>query len=215
MELNQKEILRYLGYRGKPADEIIQQQIQVCMQELEEAMAPKAVFRTYNVTVTGDNQLKIGGMEIQSKQLSLHIQGCKQASVFAATLGAKVDFLIQRYNILDMSKAVILQACAATAIEEYCDQRQEEIQAEAAEQGLYLRPRYSPGYGDFPITHQKALLGLLDAHKRIGLTTTDSFMLVPSKSVTAIIGFTNEKKSCHIARCMTCEAKNCPFRKEE
>ena len=102
-------------------------------------MTPKAVFRTYDVVVTGENQLNIGGMEIQSKQLSMHIKGCKQASVFAATLGAKVDLLIQWYNILDMSKAVILQACAATAIEEYCDQRQEEIQAEAAEQGLYVR----------------------------------------------------------------------------
>ena len=64
MELNQKEILRYLGYRGKPADEIIQEQIQTCIQELEKAMTPKAVFRTYDVIVTGENQLNIGGMEI-------------------------------------------------------------------------------------------------------------------------------------------------------
>ncbi len=215
MELNRKEILRYLGYRGKPADEVVQEQVESCIAELTGVMAPKAVFRTFPVMVTGEYQRNIGGMEIDSRQLAQHISGCKQASVFAATLGAGVDLLIQRYNILDMSRAVILQACAAAAIEEYCDRRQEEVQAEAAAQGLFLRPRYSPGYGDFPITHQKALLRLLDAPKRIGLTTTDSSMLVPAKSVTAIIGFTAEDKSCHIARCMTCNAKNCPFRKED
>ena len=166
MELNQKEILRYLGYRGKPADEIIQKQIQTCIQELEEAMTPKAVFRTYDVVVTGENQLNIGGMEIQSKQLSMHIKGCKQASVFAATLGAKVDLLIQRYNILDMSKAVILQACAATAIEEYCDQRQATPGGSRGARLISAAPIQFPVYGNFPITHQKALLGLLDAQKR-------------------------------------------------
>ena len=43
----------------------------------------------------------------------------------------------------------------------------------------------------------------------------DTFVLAPSKSVTAIIGFTHEDTTCHIARCMTCTAKNCPFRKED
>ena len=215
MQWNQKEILRYLGYRGKPADEVVLAQIEACKDELEAVLAPKAIFRTFAVKVTGEHQLEIGGMQIHSKQLSQHISGCQQASVFAATLGAQTDLLIQRYNILDLSKAVILQACAAAAIEEYCDERQEEIRLEAASQQLYLRPRYSPGYGDFDLSHQKALLALLDAPKRIGLTATDRFILAPSKSVTAIIGFTHEDTTCHIARCMTCTAKNCPFRKEE
>ncbi len=215
MKWNQKEILRYLGYRGKPADETVLAQIDGCIRELEAVLAPKAVFATFDVTVLKENQLEIGGMHIQSKQLSQHINGCKQASVFAATLGAQTDLLIQRYNILDLSKAVILQACAAAAIEEYCDERQEEIRRQAAEQQLYLRPRYSPGYGDFDLSHQKELLSLLNAPKRIGLTAMDTFVLAPSKSVTAIIGFTHEDTTCHIARCMTCTAKNCPFRKED
>ncbi len=54
-----------------------------------------------------------------------------------------------------MSKAVILQACAATVIEAYCDEQQDFIKEEAGKQGLYLRPRFSPGYGDFPLTYQK------------------------------------------------------------
>ena len=114
-----------------------------------------------------------------------------------------------------MSKAVILQACAATVIEAYCDEQQDFMKEEADKQGLYLRPRFSPGYGDFPLTYQKDLLGVLNCQKRIGLTVMDSLILAPSKSVTAVIGLTEESTTCHIARCMTCQAKNCPFRKEE
>lgn len=215
MQWNHREILRYLGYQGKQPDEVVQGQIDECIRELEAVLNPRAVFRTFAVTVTGENQLEIGGMHIHSKSLAQHISGCKQASVFAATLGPQTDQLIQRYNILDISKAVILQACAAAAIEEYCDERQEEIRAQAAAEQLYLRPRYSPGYGDFDLSFQKPLLALLDAPKRIGLTATEQFILAPSKSVTAILGFTADATTCHISRCMTCTAKNCPFRKEE
>ena len=54
--------------------------------------------------------------------------------------------------------------------------------------GWGLRPRFSPGYGDFPLEYQRELLGVLDAAKRIGLTLTDSLLMAPSKSVTAVIG---------------------------
>ena len=111
-------------------------------------------------------------------------------------------------------RAVVMQACAASLIESYCDECQEPIAQEAASRGLYLRPRYSPGYGDFDISYQREFLTVLDCPKRIGLTMTDSFMLAPSKSVTAVIGLTAEAQSCHIAKCMTCKAKSCPFRKD-
>ena len=54
-------------------------------------------------------------------------------------LVAQTDLLIQKYNKLDMSKAVILQACAATVIEAYCDEQQDFMKEEAGKQGLYLR----------------------------------------------------------------------------
>ena len=79
-------------------------------------------------------------------------------------------------------------------IEAYCDACQKELSTEAAKEGLYLRSRFSPGYGDFSLDYQKELLILLDAPKRIGLTVTDSMMLTPTKSVTAVMGLTAEKE---------------------
>jgi hypothetical protein len=214
LELNRKEILRYLGYRGNQPDETVSATIESAIEELERVMTPKSVTCPVTIRPAGENTLDINGMIIESKSLSQHLDSCQEGVLFAATLGAPVDMLIQRYNVLDMSRAVILQSCAATAVEAYCDQCQDEIEAMAREKGLYLRPRYSPGYGDFPLTYQKEVLSLLNAQRRIGLTRTDGDILVPTKSVTAVIGFTTESTSCHVARCMTCTAKNCPFRKE-
>ena len=58
----------------------------------------------------------------------------------------------------------------------------------AAADGETLRPRYSPGYGDLPLAFQQDLFRALDCERRLGLTLTDSLLMVPSKSVTAIIG---------------------------
>ena len=106
-----------------------------------------------------------------------------------------------------------MQACAAAMLEEYCDEMQDKIAQQLAEEKLYLRPRFSPGYGDFSILHQKEILDMLDAPKRIGLTMTDAYMLVPTKSVTAIIGVSNTKEPCHQKGCEECTKEDCLYRR--
>jgi hypothetical protein len=213
MEIDKKEVLRYLGYHGKPAGEEILKSIDSCIRELSENTSPRCLSRILPLTLEPD-AVTVGGIHIKSHDLRRHIDGCREAVVFAATLGAQADLLLLRSSKIDMSRAVVLQACAAAMVEGYCDEIGLEIAKEATIQGLYLRPRYSPGYGDFSIRHQHDLLGILDCQKKIGLTITDSFMLAPSKSVTAIIGLTDQEQSCHIAKCMDCKSTDCPFRKD-
>ena len=106
-----------------------------------------------------------------------------------------------------MAKAVVLQACAAAMLEEYCDACQREIAKQQEKEGWYLRPRFSPGYGDFDIQYQKPLMQMLDCAKTIGLTMTDSFMMTPTKSVTAVIGMSRIKERCPIQGCEICVKK--------
>ena len=109
--------------------------------------------------------------------------------------------------------AVVLQACAAAELEEYCDEQQKKISTELEKSGLYLRPRFSPGYGDFPIEFQEPIMRMLDCAKKIGLTMTDSYMMSPTKSVTAIIGISTEKERCPISGCEACGKKDCAYRR--
>jgi len=210
---DRKEILRYLGYRGKPGDEQVLKSIDSCMEELSRAVTPRSLSHPVEVTFT-DNAVCLDSLKIESNDLIGHLDGCGEAILFAATLGTQADFLLERTSKIDMSRAVVLQACAAAMVESYCDDCERQFSTEAAKRGLFLRPRYSPGYGDFSIRHQHDLLRILDAQKKIGLTVTDGCMLAPSKSVTAVIGLTSEKTSCHIAKCMGCKSLNCPFRKD-
>lgn len=131
----------------------------------------------------------------------------------AATLGTSVDILMKRYSLTDMAKSVVLQACAAAYLEEYCDDLQLSIGEELKAQNEWLRPRFSPGYGDFDIHHQDDILRMLDTAKKIGLTMTDSYMLTPTKSVTAIIGISDTQEKCHIKGCEACEKKDCIYRR--
>jgi len=205
--------LRYLGYRGKPADAETLTLIQDCSAQLEGCVTPRSLLRRLPAEVK-DGSVTISGVTFRSRDLSEHLKGCMEAVLFAATLGTPADTLQRRYGKTDMARAVILHACEAAYVESYCDFVCGKLSDQIKPEGLYLRPRYSPGYGDFDIRHQADLLGILDAPKKIGLTMTDSFMLAPSKSVTAVIGLTKKQKAAIIAKCMECKSINCPFRKD-
>ena len=112
-----------------------------------------------------------------------------------------------------MSKAVILQAAAAAMLEDYCDEVNEQIRRDYESRGLYLRPRFSPGYGDFPLSCQPQLLGCLEAGKRIGITLTDSYLMAPSKSVTAVIGVSPLSRTCTVKGCEACGKTDCTYRR--
>ena len=79
--------------------------------------------------------------------------------------------------------------------------------------GLYLRPRFSPGYGDFSLSCQRAVLDALDAGKHLGIKLTDSFLMMPSKSVTAVIGVSQKPHRCDVKGCEACGKTDCLYRR--
>ena len=151
-------------------------------------------------------------MDFESEQLARNLRSCDQVILFAATLGSAADTVIRRASLLDMSRSVVMQATAAAMIEAYCNEVQAEIREEMRSRGLYLRPRFSPGYGDCPLSLQRDITRMLDTPKQIGLTTTEDNLLVPMKSVTAFIGLSENELSCHKQGCESCTKTDCAFR---
>lgn len=212
--VSRKEIYRYLGYKGFLPDDTVQQMTECVLEELFKVIQPKHVYQSYVCQIQKDLIL-LGNYSISSSSLSRNLAQCSHVILFAATLGIQCDKLIQRYTITNMAKASIAQACGAAAIEAYCNHIQEEIRLQALEHNLYLSPRFSPGYGDLPLETQQILFDSLQCTKRLGLTLTDSLLMYPSKSVTAFIGLTKNKQSCHISKCGTCKNIGCEFRYED
>lgn len=122
----------------------------------------------------------------------------------AATLGPEVEHLLMRAQVLDMAQALLLDSCASTAIENVCDNLEAELRAEAAREGLYLTDRFSPGYGDFPITQQRCFCEVLDTQRRIGLSVSVTDILIPRKSVTAIMGISPTPRKRRSSGCANC-----------
>ena len=213
MDIRTKEAVRYLGYGKNAVDDKTLQESQDSFRELERLADKKSIYRIFELSLKDENELKIGNVEIYSRNLRTNLKDCKQVVLFAATLGTEVDRLIRKAQVVDMSKAVIMQACAATFLEEYCDELQEKIAKQMQKQGKYVRPRFSPGYGDFSIQHQRDVLAMLEASKRIGVTMTDSYMLTPTKSVTAVIGIGDAEMNCNLNSCEECDKTDCTYRR--
>ena len=211
---DRKEIFRYLGYRGREPETGVAEAADSCAAALQTVVEPRHVRRVLPLEWVSADRFSIEGMDVVSRNLSRNLRGCSEVCLMAATLGLGPDRLVQRAEALGkMSRAVILQAAAAAMIEAYCDDVNEEIRREAAPKGLFLRPRFSPGYGDFSLEHQTELFRILEVQKKIGVTLTGSLLMMPSKSVTAVIGLSKENTHCMVQGCEVCGKQDCSFRR--
>ncbi len=193
-----EQVLLYLGIHGEADDETIRL-ILLCRDELEQIAAPKITMRVM------DYSAFLPFME--GEDIKKHLEHAKQIIVLAATLGIAVDTEIKKYQAVDMAHAAVLDACAAAYIEAYLDAQNLD------RDGLYATMRFSPGYGDYPLTMQPKLLQLTRAD-RIGVSALPSLMLVPAKSVTAVVGLT-EKPQCKKEKCQFCNKKDCSYRRKK
>lgn len=209
-----------MGYQGTTPDEGICRLTDEVLAELIDNIEPKSIYKHFNCVVEGNTvslyDIERGNTEFtaMSHNLSDNLRHCGQVVLMAATLGIGADKLLNKYELINMTKASIMQACGAECIEAYCNLLQDEIRAQAAKDRLYLRPRFSAGYGDLALETQKDIFRTLECTKRIGLTLTQSLLMYPTKSVTAFIGLTKNAQGCHTDKCSQCDNKGCEYRND-
>ena len=109
-----------------------------------------------------------------------------------------------------MAQAVVLDAVGSAAIESFCDWLSDGWRRDCP--NFVLRPRFSPGYGDLPLETQKTLLSVLDAGRKAGVSLTESFLMLPQKSVSAIVGLGKTGCEARQGDCSLCEKRDCEFR---
>ena len=191
-DFDRREILRYAGVRGQaPELEALAEQ---CIAECGGKLSYKVCWREFPVR-RREGILDLGFAETSSAALGRNLTGCGSVVLFAATVGIGMDRQIARYSTISPARAVLLQALGTERIEALCDVFNEEITREQAAMGRETRPRFSPGYGDFPLEMQKKIFTVLDCPRKIGLFLNENLLMSPSKSVTALIGVTVDGKS--------------------
>ena len=178
---NRKEALRYAGVKeSSPQMEAL---LDECITLAEGCWQYRVCWEEYPVIQTG-NELDLGFAKITSDALMVNLRDCDRIVLFAATVGFGIDRLISRYRTVSPSRAHMLQALGAERVESLCDAFEAEIHRTLGS----TRPRFSPGFGDVPLTLQKDVFRALHCTKHIGITLGESLLMAPSKSVTAIIG---------------------------
>lgn len=213
-KLREREIIRYLGYRKIVPDEQVMTLIHQCMEEVTQIAQPRHVYRRFALTHLAPGQMQAGGVDLVSNSLERNLKNCNEVIFFAATLGHEVDRLMERYLRLNITKAAVLQSAAAEAVECYCDDCQKQIEADVAKEGLFVRPRFSPGYGDLSLSVQPAFLRALNAQKTIGLFLSEGGVMQPEKSVTALMGLSTIRTVCVTGGCEVCGKTDCSFRRD-
>ena len=172
------ELLRYLGYRGQDMTDELEVRINEVATRCDDVARPMAVWRSFP-----PESLRLPGDDI-----ARHLAGAIEVVLMAVTLGHGVDRELRRLSMTDALEQVIFDAAATAAVERLADATEARIRAEAAERGLFCSWRFSPGYGDLPLDVQPEVLARLNAARRLGITCTPSNLMVPTKSVTAIVG---------------------------
>lgn len=212
IEIKNSEINRYLGYMKIQPDERIQDIIESCKQKVIDQSTPRKSVKIFPLTIQEDT-IQIETMHIHSKHLLKNLNGCDKVVLMGVTIGPAIDRLIRRSEITNMVEAAIYQAIGAAYVEAWADIVNKEIKQEMKQQGYYCRPRFSPGYGDFDLAFQKDFSQLLDLSHTTGIKLTDTLLMTPSKSVTALIGLSKQETSCLLEGCEVCTNSECTFRR--
>lgn len=212
MELDLTEALHYLGMKEAPSEEM-RRGIAAAAERLTQSVRPRYVYRVFPVSHTREGMVLQGsGVTLPGGTARRMLEQCEKAALLLCTLGAAFETLLRAEQARDMARAVMLDACGSAWVEAGCDEAERELAARFP--GSYLTDRFSPGYGDLPLALQPAVCAVLDARRRLGVEVTESLLMIPTKSVTAVIGLSDRPQAARIRGCGFCSmAETCVLRK--
>lgn len=216
--LNLSEIKRYSGL-DKYAEFPTHLLNQACTEAYILAQ-PQASWQIYNYDASKATIMAPQPLILQSPKIIHYLSQAVEIAVVSLTIGPKLEQKVSEYFSLgEYTSGLLLDAAGTAAVEVAADQVCEFIKIQAAQQGYLVLPRFSPGYGQWDITVQPLILALANGHE-INITVTDSCMLLPRKSITAVIGFVPNQQEVSLSylyqdtTCPQCSQINCLARKD-
>ena len=206
-----EEALRYM--RAANADEGTRRLAEETAKMLEERLQPRYLWRACRIDRSGGGiAMPEAALELPGTLAEKMLAECDTAVLLVCTLGAGFDRIMKEWEARDMARAAVMDVCGSAWTESVCDAAEAEIRNRFP--GMYCTDRFSPGYGDLPLSLQADFLRALDAGRKLGITANESFLLLPCKSVTAVIGLSDRPQGAKIRGCAYCAMReDCAYRK--
>ena len=187
LNIETKEVLRYLGYSRESITEKDEAFAMSMIDKFRGCITPGYCYGRFDIKLGEDGRIEMPYGIIHSHDLTRNLSECDAIYLFAVTLGIGPDRAIKRAYHISMAEAAYCQAIGAAATEALCEKVISILKKQTG-QDYVLKPRYSPGFGDYTLVNQKGIFGMLTPEKYIGLTLNDSLVMAPEKSVTAVVG---------------------------
>ncbi|MBU2489067.1 MAG: hypothetical protein KKA60_06725 [Proteobacteria bacterium] len=208
--------LKAAGYpEGQGASPQVVAQVEKALALVEDAVDLQAVIRFVDLEFSQGKRAGFAlpeGPGFSTHLVSRVLSRANQWAGFAVTLGEKASALA-RENRESLLLSYCLDAMASLFAETLADRLQERVVADLAESGLVSGYRYSPGYCDWPHADNRALIGIVEAH-RIGIRLTSGGMMIPEKSVSGVMGFGLPESGVLESPCRRCGNTTCTHRRE-
>lgn len=212
-DIDTKETRRYAGLRQS---EFPQELIEEACMEARLLAQPKGMWTLYDYDDVAHTVLSDEPFTLQGESIAKHLKGCSKVIFLAVTVGETVEEAVTKhFSEGKYAFSTLLDAAATTAVEQIADSMEKYLQMQMARQGLEMKWRFSPGYGDWDIHQQTGVLALSNG-ANIGISLTESMMLTPRKSITAVIGLYHKEQECRVKDkkhdCSRCVKIDCQFR---
>lgn len=190
-EIKEKEVLLRLGYTPSKA-KLTENFSTILKEEIEFAkkiIIPQKIINISNIKIIDEENILLDNeLKITSKKIVLLLKYCVKIFSFLVTIGKHLEEKRNYYSSKkETTRALILDAIGSVTAEELAEIVNKEIIKECEKENLKTTNRFSPGYGDWNLKQQKEFLNFLQAEK-IGVKLSESFIMQPEKSVSAILG---------------------------
>ncbi len=154
-----------------------------------EIIEPKGVYIIREIESKNDViTFKNTGIKLYGESMKKLLSDSFAVVFLAVTIGGGVDEEIVKFQKNgENHKAIIMDAFGSSAVEGVADSLNNILETEARQMGYTLTMRFSPGYGDLLLNFQKNLMKELEFY-RIGIKLTPTNIMIPQKSITALIG---------------------------
>jgi len=187
-------------------------EVEAVIDESYRLIDPKAVYKTVKISEVKGNRLVLeGGSVFESELLAEKLKCTSEIAVYVATIGPALERRVTELGPKELSKSFIMDCIGTYVLRKVSDIIQKDFQPGGRER----LSKFSPGdtvYWD--IREQKVLFDLLDAKEVenvIGVRLNESYLMIPRKSVSGVIGDTKEQfQECQICK-RRCEYRRAPF----
>ena len=216
LKIDTNETKRYAGLNK--AENFDEKKIIEACDETLIFLEVRGIWKIYDYDSEKKFVMSEPNFEIHGKSIEKHLDGCEKVICMAVTVGEKIEQEItKRFRQGNYLEAMLMDAAATCAVEQAADSLEKAVEIEVAKESYKMRWRYSPGYGDWSLSQQKNFFQIIGA-KEIGMKLSPAMMLIPRKSVTAIIGLEKISADKKISagdkkNCADCDRKDCPARK--